>query len=472
MAAKDLIPSLELIRAEDSGLNNFNRSKFSQELSFIIEQDKLRAATEQSNRIKIAPYLHLFIFSKHEELADLLQRDPSIIAIGELKALKILNMLILGKEITLKDLFPFAKNKESVLPFSSRNLSKHIVNLYSQIFLNAQVANLEKLPLAKLEEFLDDIALEYSSFILRYKIAAKYSEVWEILSPYALEFSAFDLSSNSNKQVFTAKNLEAIRLLGIYKRLQGDLLGAEHYEFLYHKYFSPDTERRAHLISHANTQGFPSAEILTNWGSILQECDEIQEAIHKQAGLESSTCEYFSCTDCCKYTFPVMSYTEFLYLKNWLVANNYPLGELEQRCAEIQSQYESQYGERFKVLDKNLPENNIRGIENPHNFKYTCPFLDNAGRCSCYAARPLLCRGFGLSTDNGISTKSCQYFIKQYDHGANADADRDVYDLRQVQALARASDRHLSASNSVAESLSTPGEKVLSGTIVAWFSPN
>jgi Fe-S-cluster containining protein len=319
-----------------------------------------------------------------------------------------------------------------------------------------------------LEEFLPDISLRFVEFVLRHHIANKYTEVWEILSPYAEISEASILHSPTkaqNRDVShdSAKNLEAIRLLAIYKRLQADIVGAERYSYLYYKYFKPDIEKRAQLVTHANATGYPASELLKNWSAVLEECDTIQAEIFKQAGLENSTCEYFECSDCCKHTFPVMSYTEFVYLRDWLRKNNYPIAELEKRCSEIQNQYEEQYGSRLTVLDKNLPENNIRGIENPHNFKYSCPFLSANGRCSCYAARPLLCRGFGLSTDNGISTKSCQYYIEQYQHGASAEGDRDVYDLRQVQTLARASDRYLTKKENNAE-------KVLSGTIVAWFS--
>ncbi len=451
MVSENLIPSLELIKAASSGLNEFKRSKFSQELSYVQELDSATAAEQLATRIKVAPFLHLFLTSKHRELKDLLISDPSLIALGEIKALKILNLLILGEPITLRDLFPLAADKNAVPARSIEYLSRQLIKLYSAIYLHTDFnSGFRSLKLSVLEEHLKGISLRYAEFILRNQVANKYSEVWEILSPYA-ETDEANL------------NLEALRLLAIYKRFQGDLIGAERYSYLYHKYFKPDTEKRAHLVSHANNAGFPAAQVLPHWGELLAECDEIQASVMKEAGLENSTCEYFSCTDCCTHTFPVMSYTEFIYLRNWMRANNYPIAELEKRCSEIQSEYEEQYGSRLSVLDKNLPENNLRGIENPHDFKYSCPFLSADGRCSCYAARPLLCRGFGLSTDNGISIKSCNHFMTQYQHGASTDLERDVYDLRQIQSLARASDRHLSKKESGTE-------KVLSGTIVAWFS--
>lgn len=461
MLNPNTIPSLELIKANDSGLQHFQRSKFSVELSYIQELDQVAAAAELSNRIKIAPFLHLYLLGKHQELKESLLADPSLIALAEIKALKILNLLILGEELKLSDFFPLAADKNSVPARSIENLSKQIIKLYSAIFLSTNLNGaFRALNLSVLEEHLNGISLLYAEWVLRYQIASKYQEVWQILSPYAqVEVIASESPVIASK---AKQSLEAIRLLAIYKRMQSDIIGAERYSYLYHQEFKPDTEKRAHLISHANKVAYPAAEVLKHWGDILSECDETQAAVMKQAGLENSTCEYFACTDCCTNTFPVMSYTEYIYLRDWLKRNNYPMAELEQRCNEIQADYEAQYGSRLEVLDKNLPENNIRGIENPHNFKYSCPFLEN-GRCSIYAARPLLCRGFGLSSDNGVSVKSCNYFIKQYQHNASSSGERDVYDLRQVQSLARSSDRHLTKQESGTE-------KVLSGTIVAWLS--
>ena len=476
MTNKDPIPSLELIKATSSGLNSFNRSKFSQELSYIQELDTERELTNLANRIKLAPFLHLFLMGRHTELRERLDSDPSLIALSEIKALKLINLLILGETLCLRDLFPLASSLAAVPNKSSQNLAAQIIKLYSALYLHLNLdAKFRSLKFKVLEEFLPDINLRFAEFVLRYRIASKYTEVWEILSPYA-ELDEKTLSANNTPVIASespviasaakqsiAQNLEAIRLLAIYKRMQADILGAEKYSYLYHKYFKPDLEKRSYLITHANSDAYPASELLKNWSSVLEECDSIQTDIFKQAGLETSTCEYFECSDCCEHTFPVMSYTEFSYLHDWLTKNNYPLAELEARCEEIQTQYEAQYGTRLTVLNKNLAQNNIRGIENPHGFKYTCPFLSADGRCGCYAARPLLCRGFGLSTDNGISTKSCQYYIQQYQYNSNSEGDRDVYDLRQVQTLARSSDRYLSKQEG-------SEEKVLSGTIVAWFS--
>ena len=99
----------------------------------------------------------------------------------------------------------------------------------------------------------------------------------------------------------------------------------------------------------------------------------------------------------------------------------------------------------MKIIDKSLEENRVKGKENPHSFKYSCPFLDE-GRCSIYKARPLLCRGFGLSSDDNLSVKTCNFYLGQYTHNCSRDNERYVYDLRPVQLMATDSDRFLSKS--------------------------
>ncbi|MDD9898198.1 MAG: YkgJ family cysteine cluster protein, partial [Candidatus Melainabacteria bacterium] len=165
------------------------------------------------------------------------------------------------------------------------------------------------------------------------------------------------------------------------------------------------------------------------------------------------TCDYYKCSDCCSHTFPSMTASEWQYLETWMQQNDYPRQEAVERAQAIQAELK----QKLEVVDKSDPAYSHRGSENPERHKFTCPFLlDN--KCSVYHARPLLCRGFGLSTDNNLSLKTCKYYQNQYRHNASPENERYSYDLRNAQMLAASSDRYHNEG------------KHLIGTIVAWLS--
>ena len=148
-----------------------------------------------------------------------------------------------------------------------------------------------------------------------------------------------------------------------------------------------------------------------------------------------------------------MTASEWQYLETWMQQNDYPRQEAVERAQAIQAELK----QKLEVVDKSDPAYSHRGSENPERHKFTCPFLlDN--KCSVYHARPLLCRGFGLSTDNNLSLKTCKYYQNQYRHNASPENERYSYDLRNAQMLAASSDRYHNEG------------KHLIGTIVAWLS--
>ena len=157
-----------------------------------------------------------------------------------------------------------------------------------------------------------------------------------------------------------------------------------------------------------------------------------------------------------------MSLTEYKFLLNWIKENNYPIAGVIEKAKGIQEEHKKLFGEVMPIIDTTISENKEKGLENPFNYKYSCPFLVE-GRCSIYHARPLLCRGFGLSSDDAVAVKTCNFYLSQYTHNCSRDNDRYVYDLRPVQAMAKASDRKLS------QELSST-EQELKGTIVAWLA--
>lgn len=432
------IKSLELIRPQGSGLDDFDIKKFLQKIEDLEE-----IPAEQYPH-ELVPFLHLFLCGKNEQLAQKLLSDPSMVSSQELKALALLNQIQLGKKIDFKDCFPFANNPESLPKFKAAKLAAALVKLYSMIAKNCESV-IKTIDLFSLKEALRYIVFYYSQELIKENQSERFQKIEK-------ELLAADFDP-----------LEQQRCLAMLYRRTGDETKAETAILKYRELFVPDLERRSKLKSIGNKKFFSPEKTLENWQQVLDECDEIQNDIEIIAGLYKATCDYFSCSDCCEKTFPIMSYTEYLHLKKYLEVNDYDLQKIKKASDQIQADHEKQFGSKLKIIDKTKKENQKRGVENPNAYKYRCPFLDEGGRCSCYQARPLLCRGFGLSSDNNISIKTCNFYLGQYQHNSSPENERYVYDMRQAQMLARASDKNLTQKN-----LGT--EKILSGTIVAWFS--
>ncbi len=436
--------SLDSINPRESGLNSFDKNEFNQKLKDYAERNKNPNYPE--NYLKI---LGLFLLGRNDVLENLLTQDPSLVASYQIKAVKILNLLVMAKAITSQDIFPFHSQELNIRKKISKNISAHIVDLYDVISKNISGLSLPA-SLWALKPALAEIVFYYGKYILENKIENEYKRLEEELNQ--------PLVITENDELNQENELEQAYLRTFFYRTIGDSAQAEAALLKYRDVYRP-IEPAAHIRSQANSSFYPPDQVLNNWDKILAETDAIQREVERKAGLYTMTCDYFQCSDCCSNTFPTMTFTEFKFLEKWLAENNYPIEKIHQRAELIQQDYEKKYGTRLEVLDKELPENNFRGSENPHDYKFSCPFLEG-GKCSIYQARPLICRGFGLSTDNNISVKTCKYYLAQYRHNSNPDNDRYAYDMRTAEMLATSSDKHLT------------GGKRLKGTLVAWFSKN
>ncbi len=436
--------SLDSINPRESGLNSFDKNEFSQKLKDYSEQNKNPNYPE--NYLKI---LGLFLLGRYDALETLLSEDPSLISSYQIKAIKILNLIQSNKPVTNQDIFPFSSQELNIRKKISKKISAHIIDLYDAIS-----KNISSIPLTSdlwaLKPILPEIVFYYGKYILENKISNEYKRLEEELT------QAIPLTENDelNKE----NELEQVYLRTFFYRTIGDAAQAEAALLKYRDIYKP-VEQAAHIKSQANTTFYPPDQVLNNWDKILTEADAIQKEVERKAGLLNSTCDYFKCSDCCSNTFPVMTLTEFKFLEQWMKDNNYPLEKIQERSELIQQDYEKKYGKRLTLIDKELAENDFRGSENPYNYKFSCPFLEG-GKCSIYHARPLICRGFGLSTDNNISVKTCKYYLAQYRHNSSLDNERYAYDLRAAEMLAASSDKYLT------------GAEHLKGTIVAWFSKN
>ena len=451
--------SLDLIKAESSGCQSFDRNKFKDYYQICIEEDK-RYKHQYSSAFR--SFLQLLAFEKFEEFELKIQERPDLLAEKEIKALQSFVLLLSDKPLIENHFFSKFTNNFTKKRLS-HGMAKVIVSIFSLLknirFSEKTQRKLESLNLFSLKELIPDIVFYYAEYILKENI----EESFDLTEQELLNFKFIDFCEGI-ENIEERQNAEKIRLLAFFYRKKKNEALAEQYLLEYRKAMPPDivTTLPPEIRTVKNARTFPSKLVLENWNEILNDCDEEQDKVIEYTGIYKDTCGYHKCEDCCNYTSPHMSLTEYKFMLNWIKENNYPIAGVIEKAKAIQEEHKKLFGELMPIIDTTIPDNKEKGLENPFNYKYSCPFLVE-GRCSIYHARPLLCRGFGLSSDDAVAVKTCNFYLNQYTHNCSRDNDRYVYDLRPVQAMAKASDRKLSQ-----EIFNQ--EQELKGTIVAWLA--
>lgn len=439
--SEKLLNSLETIKPESSGVKEFNLKDYENVIKNHISQKPDNYSPD------FFRLLGLLLRGNNRQISEISDNHPELIATVEIKAVCILSNIILTENAADLKKFFFRKNPDPLIASKiNHKLASTLIDLFTLIYKNTDVLKLfDHKKFFMLGTLLPEIKI--------------YLALKLIFGDLDFEMDALELINSFYVSSELDEQMQIYTLVRYYKKI-GDEQNAEIYLNKYRRWYSIEDSKPVEMQLQANEVFYRPEQTLENWKNILNEIDEIQDQIVLKAGLQKNTCEYFKCSDCCKFTFPVLSQTEFLYLKNWMLENKYDIDKIVSASQKIQAEHEELFGTRLKVLDKSLPENQKRGAENPNNFKYQCPFLDERGSCSCYSARPILCRGFGLSSDNGLSIKTCNYYLAQYRGNCSPENERYVFDLRNAKTLARASDLVLKESE----------HRHLSGTLVAWFT--
>ena len=433
------LQSLELIRPESSGVKDFSVSDYEEKLK-NQSSETVFSSSYSDDFFRI---LGLILKQNNKQISEIIDNHPELVASVEIKSLCLLNSLILSEP--LNKFFSRKNPDPEIASKLNHRLASSFMDLFSLISNNTDtLENFNPACIIKLSDFLPEIKIYLALKIIYSKISAGKLEALELIDSYPA-------------QVLLDEQMKIYSLIRYYKKNNNPEL-EEKYLQDYRRIFKTNPAKSVKIKLLANEFFYSPPETLSNWNRILEEIDRVQEEVILEAGLEKNTCSYFKCSDCCKFTFPVMSLTEFLYLKNWMESTGYDIKRIQTASTKIQDDHQELFGTRLTIIDKSLPENQKRGAENPNNFKYQCPFLDEAGSCSCYPARPLLCRGFGLASDNGKSIKTCNFYIRQYENNSSPDNQWPVFDMRNAKNLAKASDIFLN----------TEGQQ-MSGTIVAWF---
>ena len=453
---------LDDIRPENSGLKDFIKDRFQEKLKDEIT--KRAREQPQCNNTNYLKFLGLFLTNNFQELDELLDTHPELVITKEIKALRILNSLQLNQTLRPELIFPFQTTDSIIRKKLADNLAETLVNIFYQLKNETTVLAESKINLWDLEEIFPEIFYYLSKKILVENEAMLFTQIEQRFLRY-LEQSA-TYNEDDSEEIKDLKLNERIKLNYLNLLLlmrQGKNKELEEALFEYHNLYKPNLGKASILVSLKLKSPYKSSNILNHWARILEESDSLQNEAEKLSFIYSNTCEYFSCSDCCSNTFPTMGLTEYLYLKNWMKENNIDEKLIRNKSELIQNDYEEKFSERFGLIDKSKIENKIRGIENPHDYKFTCPFLSEDSRCNCHAARPSLCRGFGSASNNGLSIKTCNFYLKQYQHNSSPENERYVLDLQGLETLMKASDSY--QARLMGSEMTEPR-----GTIVAWFS--
>ena len=371
--------------------------------------------------------LGFFLAQNYSGLLDYLYDDPSRIASHEIKALKFFAELKLGFKPKLGSLLStndyYSYKKDLVF---SRTLVKQ-----------AKVLDIKDIDFFSFTAEIPEISYSWIKALLHSIDVELEGDLDFYLAKVEQSFS--DVKAKYGNDTDVIEDFEP-RILYLKALLHKNFNSPEQEKFidLYLEKTLAQKEKIADLELIGNKLEFPEDKVLSNLDTLYQETKYIQNFIEDKTILLEDTCQSFACSDCCHYTHPSLSFTEFEYIKAWALENNYDLSQAIENAKRIQEHFKD--GE-LKVIDKEGAINLL-----PEKPDFDCPFLIDK-RCSIHEARPLMCRVFSTGTLDGKRIKSCHYYLNQYQYFSSPDNERLSYDARGFQAMLDASDKYLTQSD-------------------------
>lgn len=181
-------------------------------------------------------------------------------------------------------------------------------------------------------------------------------------------------------------------------------------------------------------------EILKSLEDIYKQTEDLKNKLAIEYGINRNTCYENDCYECCKKTFPYVTYTEYLYLKNWLDTQSESLRkEIYERSVQIVKSYKEKYKKDPPFLSSD--EINYQKYY-PKDFKFDCPCLGPKG-CNVYEAQPFICRAYGYASGNKVGFTGCNYYFEQIKSGTNLTNTRKVIDMLSFTSFAKQTDEKL-----------------------------
>lgn len=247
------------------------------------------------------------------------------------------------------------------------------------------------------------------------------------------------------KEILSGCNdIEVFRLSAWIHRLEGKDDLAEGELIKYRQSWIPDKEVGLHckLVDLELPDKAPDdlEDIFKLFKNAFDKTKEIIRQIDLEYGLNTMTCVETACQDCCKKTFPYISYTEYLYMKKWLDKQNDEYkNHIYQQSVEIVENYRKKYKKDPPFM---CGESIDQQKEYPSDFVFNCPYLGE-NKCNIYEARPFTCRAYSYASQDGIRYKGCNYFFEQLKGATKLHDIRKVIDMESFFNFAKLTDEKL-----------------------------
>lgn len=327
-----------------------------------------------------------------------------------------------------ESIIPVIEPKFIAIHFISSALSNH--NLGSKEFPNQKPISREVSVI--LGKLLDAGHNETAIYIKDQFIKLNYHIILPFLNLYMAEmFIKHDELELAKEQIKNCTDSEIHRLNAWIYRLEGKETLAEEELAKYRKYWMPNKDAGM----HCKTVGLNlPEEVSTDINKIFavltlayKQTKELIQQFDLEYGLNAMTCVETGCQDCCKKTFPYVSYIEYLYMKDWLEKQS---PEVQKNIYDYSKKVVETYKLKYKrdpsfIFDRNVDSRK----EYPIDFKFDCPFLGD-NKCNVYEARPYICRAYGYGSSDGVSFKGCTYFYEQIKGASKLNDVRKVLEMQ------------------------------------------
>lgn len=407
-----------------------------------------------NNFDKSIEYLNKVINNENNSLAKIYLCKCYIIQENKDSCLKTFQKIIPSPELEYLSLFFIA------CAFLEINIGKPEIKSNKDISLTMSKFIEQTLTLNKIN-LLEYLLTQFKKY--------DYNNLLPELNPYLAEVFIKHNNIPKAKLILSeSSHIEKHRLNAWIHRLEGNKYLAEQELTIYRKKVIETTDilsNEKHPIYQLIPINIPDSlphetnKIMDIVNDVYQQTSKIINDINLEYGTTSSTCLEYRCSECCTKTYPLITYTEYLYLKSWLDKQSEELkNTIRQRSIDFIKSYKEKYGKEppFIVTDDPLKDMSQFYTK---SLKFECPNLvDN--KCSVYEARPFMCRAYGYTTSVGkISLRGCNFFRVQYKIASILNRVRKLINYSMGQKFFLDADKEL-----IGESVLAP--------IPVWFAQN
>lgn len=180
-------------------------------------------------------------------------------------------------------------------------------------------------------------------------------------------------------------------------------------------------------------------KILTCINDMYRQTDTFINSLELEYGISGLTCKAKGCQDCCKKTFPVVSFSEYLNIRHWLQGQSEEFRtRVEMESRQMTDLYAHERGHLAPFLSE------YEGVKEayPVGLSFHCPFLGK-NSCLIYDVRPFGCRCYGYASYNGVTINACNYFYRQFEVASTLSPVRKVIGAVSFYRYAALCDKNL-----------------------------